>query len=259
MENNKLNHAELADFLNEKVAQYENRAFIDSDPVSIPHLFSTKEDIEVAGLLTATISWGKRSMILKSANELMRMIDHSPHQFVCHASQREIEMLNSFYYRTFQGIDLVAFIISLRRIYAHGGLESLFSPVGSDWNMRKGIARFRHEMVQGMPARTLKHLSDVAKGSSGKRLNMFLRWMVRPTHGGVDFGLWNSIDPSNLMLPLDVHTARVGRALELLKRNQSDWRSVEEITAALRLFDASDPVKYDFALFGLGVFENFGV
>lgn len=258
MGSDSLDAQELSDFLNEKVLQYQTSAFIDSDPVSIPHQFSLREDIEVAGFLTATISWGNRAAILKSAKTLMQMLDYAPHHFVMTASNREIESLQKFYYRTFQGVDVVAFIKALRPIYLDGGMERLFIPPGLDCSLQHGIANFRQHMIGGMPLRTLKHLSDVANGSSGKRLNMFLRWMVRPATGGVDFGLWNQISPRDLFLPLDVHTARVGRALGLLARRQNDWKAVEEITCALRGLDAEDPVKYDFALFGLGVFEKFG-
>lgn len=259
MDNGALDAASLVDFLNEKVEQYQCSAFIDNDPVSIPHLFSSREDIEVSGLLTAVISWGSRVAILKSAHLLMQMLDHSPHQFVMAASDDEIATLQRFYYRTFQGVDLVAFIRALRQVYQQGTMEDLFLPVTPNGCMRDGIARFRNFMIHDMPPRTLKHLSDVAKGSTGKRLNMFLRWMVRPAKGGVDFGLWDKISPASLYLPLDVHTARVGRSLGLLHRKQDDWKAVDEITTTLRHFDASDPVKYDFALFGLGVFEKFGV
>lgn len=250
---------DIAQFLNEKAYQYETSSFIDSDPISIPHRFSERGDIEVAGYLTATISWGKRSMILKSANLLMDMLDNAPYQFVMSASDAEIEMLDKFYYRTFQGVDLVSFIKGLRRVYNAGGMEQLFSSgIRNGGSLRDGIAAFRAVVSEGMAQRTFKHLSDVANGSSGKRFNMFLRWMVRHSAGGVDFGLWNSIPPSALYLPLDVHSARVARSLGLLQRRQNDWKAVAEVTTALRLLDPSDPVKYDFALFGLGVFENFG-
>lgn len=258
MVNDRMNGQVLADFLNEKVLQYQTSAFIDCDPVSIPHQFSRREDIEVAGFLTATISWGNRAAILKSANTLMQMLDYAPHQFVMNASEQEIETLQKFYYRTFNGIDVVSFIRALRPIYREGGMERLFVPSGQGASLRHGIANFRQHMIVQMPTRSLKHLSDVAKGSSGKRLNMFLRWMVRPAQGSVDFGLWQQISPRDLYLPLDVHTARVGRSLGLLTRRQNDWKAVEEITSALRGLDANDPVKYDFALFGLGVFEKFG-
>ena len=259
METDSLPIETMRDFLNEKVEQYQSSAFIDSDPVSIPHRFTQREDIELAGFLTATISWGNRAAILKSAATLMQMLDNAPYQFVMSASAKEIDMLHKFYYRTFQGLDLVAFINALRPIYQNGGMERLFIPPTTGANLRDGIAVFRNQMISQMPPRTLKHLSNVAAGSTGKRLNMFLRWMVRPAAGGVDFGLWTRLSTRDLYLPLDVHTARVGRSLELFSRKQNDWKAVEEITSALRLLDKDDPVKYDFALFGLGVFEKFGV
>ncbi len=258
MEDDSLELEQLRHFLNQKVQQYQSSAFIDSDPVSIPHQFTNREDIEIAAFLTATISWGNRAAILKSANTLMQMLDYSPHQFVLFASNNDIERLQKFYYRTFQGVDVIAFIKALRPIYQNGSMEQLFVPHAPDSSLRDGIANFRTQMMREMPTRTLKHLSDVAAGSAGKRLNMFLRWMVRPANGGVDFGLWTKILPRDLYLPLDVHTARVGRSLQLLTRNQNDWKAVEEITAALRRFDDQDPIKYDFALFGLGVFDKFG-
>jgi uncharacterized protein (TIGR02757 family) len=246
---------QMVDFLNEKARQYEQSAFISDDPISIPHRFSERGDIEVSAFLAAAISWGKRSMIIRSANQMMDMLDHEPYNFVMNASDKEIEMLGSFYYRTFKGVDLVAFVKGLRKVYNQGGLEHFFASGGS--STREGIMAFRSFFIQDMPQRTLKHLSDVGGGSAGKRFNMFLRWMVRPSSNGVDFGIWTKMSPSQLYLPLDVHSARVARSLGLLQRRQNDWKAVAEVTESLRMLDPLDPVKYDFALFGLGIFENF--
>lgn len=238
-------------WLNQKALQYESPDFIEHDPISIPHLFSQREDIEVAGFLTASLSWGKRSLILKAAHQLLKVMSHSPYSFVMQASEKELNELSPFVYRTFNGVDLVAFVRGLRSIYAAGGMEPLFAQ-----GVEPGLIQFRSAFVNQMPSRTLKHVAHVADGSAGKRLNMFLRWMVRSPKRGVDFGLWKSVSPAGLYLPLDVHTGTVGRELGLLHRKQNDWKAVQEITAILQQFDGADPVRYDFALFGIGVNEN---
>lgn len=255
-----LNPTDIKEFLEEKYSLYASPRFVESDPIQIPKRYSRKEDIEISGFLTATLSWGQRPQIIKSSSWLMNSMGDSPFQFIMECSEAEIQSLNRFYYRTFNGVDCVAFISSLKRIYIEqGGLEKLFSEGYALFgNMQGAIAFFRQRfMGNNFPDRTCKHLSNPEAGSAAKRLNMFLRWMVRPADEGVDFGLWNSIPKSALMLPLDVHSGRVARALELLNRKQSDWKAVEEVTGNLRKLDIDDPVKYDFALFGLGVFEKF--
>jgi len=251
--------AELKSFLDEKVEQYNAPSFIPHDPIQIPHRFSLSEDIEIASFLTATIAWGQRVTIINNANRLMAWMDESPADFILHHKPIERSPFDQFVHRTFNGDDAVFFLASLQNIYKnHGGLRQVFVDGFKKGDAGVAISHFR-EVFFGVDhlKRSQKHVSNPAKGSSAKRLNMFLRWMVRKDTKGVDFGLWNKIPTSKLMLPLDVHTGNVSRKLGLLKRKQSDWKSVEELTANLRKFDAEDPIKYDFALFGLGAMEKF--
>jgi uncharacterized protein (TIGR02757 family) len=247
------NRNEIRDLLETKYQQYNTTAFIEKDPVSIPHRFSRKEDIEISGFLAATISWGNRNSILKNASILMDLMDNSPHDFIKGHTARDRKRFNTFVHRTFNGVDCMYFMKALQHIYNHrGGLEGAFSVENGE--LRDRIIAFRKIFFQlPSPSRTGKHVSDPGKKSSAKRICMFLRWMVRKDGHGVDFGIWRSLSPADLMLPLDVHTGNVGRSLGLLTRKQNDWTAVEEITRQLRTFDPSDPVKYDFALFGMGV------
>ncbi len=252
---------ELKAFLDEKYDQYNRTSFIENDPISIPHRFHKKEDIEIVGFLAATIAWGQRITIINNARKLARWMGDSPHDFILHFKPHQLEPFQQFKHRTFNGIDCVFFLQSLQHIYQqHGGLEPAFaqhiSPTHKD--VKLAIAGFRKLFFETThETRSEKHVSNPLKGSSSKRLNMYLRWMVRKDNRGVDFGLWDSISPSQLVCPLDVHTGNVGRKLQLLSRKQNDWRAADELTDALRIMDANDPVKYDFALFGLGVFEGF--
>ena len=250
--------AALREFLESKVLEYETRDFIEADPVSVPHMFSSRGDIEVAGLLSALIAWGNRVAIVSSARRMVELMGCSPYDFVMSASEGEVSALGSFTYRTFQQDDLPGVVRGLRSVYASGpdALERLFVP-GEGETVREGISRFRAAMLPHLSPRTHKHLADTARGAAGKRMNMFLRWMVRPSVRGVDFGLWKSLRPSDLRLPLDVHTGRTARGLGLLRRAQNDWKAVEEVTASLRMLDSADPVRYDFALFSLGIVEGF--
>jgi len=254
-----LNQQDLKSFLDAKVLQYNNLDFIASDPIQIPHQFSKKEDIEIAGFLTATIAWGNRKMIIKNATKLMALMDNSPFDFLINHQQNDLESLNGFVHRTFNTIDLKYFITALHHIYkSFDGLEAAFKPLTDENDMQMAIHRFKHHFFElTHPQRSTKHISDPVKGSAAKRLNMFLRWMVRKDNAGVDFGLWQSISPSKLSCPLDVHSGRVARKLGLLNRKQNDWKAVIELDKNLRLLDPKDPAKYDFALFGLGVFEKF--
>lgn len=249
---------ELKALLDERHDRYNRPSFIEEDPISIPHRFSQKEDIEIAGLLTALLAWGRRDIILRSAADLLRRMDDTPAQFVRGASASELRALDSFVHRTFNGVDAVAMVKGLRAIYKSGGLEQAFSAYSKEDKQAasRGIQHFRNQMIQvrNWPERSAKHLANPAAGSSAKRLNMFLRWMVRSDRRGVDFGLWKGISPSQLICPLDVHTGTVARRLGLLARKQNDWLAAEELTAALRQFDPTDPVKYDFSLFGMGVY-----
>lgn len=246
----------LKEFLEIKENKYNHSGFIELDPISIPHQFTTKQDIEIAGFLSATIAWGNRKSILKSANQLMRWMDHAPYDFIVNHGPKDLIPFEKYIYRTFNGKDCIFFLKALKNIYTNfNGLESVFT-TGYNKNMliKDAISYFRSVFLS-LPheARTTKHIANPLKGSSAKRINMFLRWMVRNDNKGVDFGIWKDIDKSHLMLPLDVHTATVSRKLELLSRKSNDWKAVEELTSALKLFDKNDPVKYDFALFGIGV------
>ncbi|CAN5336450.1 TIGR02757 family protein [soil metagenome] len=267
MKKQTISEKDLIQFLDEKVVQYNRPFFIETDPISIPHKFSRKEDIEIAGFFTATISWGQRPVILRNANILMEIMDHSPFEFVLTSSSNEIKQMNKFVHRTFNSTDAKFFVLALRNIYKnHGGLENIFTNSLNNFipedqlisPMQNAISEFRKIfLLQKHDSRSEKHISDPMKNSSAKRINMFLRWMVRQDKVGVDFGIWKNISPSLLQIPLDLHVGNVARKLGLLKRTQSDWKAVAELTAKLRTFDDKDPVKYDFALFGLGIFEGF--
>ena len=249
----------IRQLLEEKYLKYNTKDFIESDPIYIPHQFSQKENIEIAGFLTATIAWGQRSTIVKNARKLMLMMDNEPYDFIREASESEITGISSFVHRTFSGTDLQFFIRALRHIdLRYGGLHKLFAGTyRNSGDLMTGLIEFRKAFFEiPHPVRTEKHVADISKGASAKRINMFLRWMVRRDDSGVDFGLWDDIPSSALYIPLDVHSGKVARDLGLLSRRQSDWKAVEELTDNLRKFDPSDPVKYDFALFGMGIFEK---
>ncbi|WP_299670837.1 TIGR02757 family protein [uncultured Polaribacter sp.] len=251
--------SELKEFLDEKVILYNNPKFIESDPIQIPHLFSKKEDIEIAGFLTAIISWGNRTMIIRNSLKMMELLDHSPHDFILNHQEKDLKSLENFVHRTFNYIDLQQFIKSLQHIYTnYGGLEKVLLIEDNSKTYQTAIHQFKKLFfeVEHQP-RTQKHISDPLKNSAAKRINMFLRWMVRNDKAGVDFGIWKSHHPANLSCPLDVHSGNVARKLKLLLRKQNDWKAVAELDKNLRNLDKLDPVKYDFALFGLGVFEKF--
>ena len=251
---------ELKSFLDTKYLEYNCEGFIPNDPVSIPHLFEKKEDIEISAFLTATIAWGNRNSILKNSNRLIKEMGFYPHEFIINATERDLLAFENFVHRTFNGADTIFFLQSLQNIYKnHSGLEAVFTEGYSNGQTIYGsLAHFRSIFLEPVhQKRSEKHIANVAQKASCKRLNMFLRWMVRNDNRGVDFGLWRQIPASALMLPLDVHTGNISRKLGLLARKQNDWQAVEEVTQNLRLFDAGDPVKYDFALFGLGVNNDF--
>lgn len=244
----------IKEFLDEYYLRYNAASFIENDPILIPHRFEKKEDIEIAGFLTATIAWGNRKAIIANALKLMTWMDDAPHEFLLNHSVNELKTFDRFVHRTFNGKDCRFFISSLKNLYLnHQGLEAAFSRAEAP-DLKYNIAGFRELFLAPKHlARSDKHVSNPLQKSSAKRLCMFLRWMVRSDRHGVDFGIWKSIPAASLCLPLDVHTGNVSRALGLLQRRQNDWTAVEEITSVLREFDPSDPVKYDFALFGLGV------
>jgi uncharacterized protein (TIGR02757 family) len=251
--------SELKEFLDEKVDLYNHPNFIDSDPIQIPHLYTLKEDIEIAGFLAATIAWGNRKMIINNAKKMMDLMGNSPYDFVMSHNGKDLQRLETFVHRTFNGQDFIGFIKSLQNIYLnHGGLESIFTIHQEKDSMQNAISKFKTIFFEIEHLnRTEKHISDPNKNSSSKRLNMWLRWNCRQDNKGVDLGIWKSVSPSQLSCPLDVHSGNVARKLGLLTRKQNDAKALAELDQNLRALDPNDPVKYDFALFGLGVFEGF--
>lgn len=254
-----MNRFELKQFLDYKSEEYNRPEFIGSDPVQIPHRYNKKEDIEIAGFLTATIAWGQRKIIIKNSLQLMELMDEAPYEFVMNHQEKELKKLENFVHRTFNSTDLIYFVLALRHIYTrHQGLENCFKLHAENHSLQRAIHHFKQVFFElPHPARTEKHVSDPLSGSAAKRINMFLRWMVRKDHRGVDLGIWETLSPSQLSCPLDVHSGKVARKLGLITRSQNDASALMELDANLRLLDPEDPVKYDFALFGLGVFEKF--
>ena len=255
----KLKKEELKEFLDEKVEKYNRTDFIEHDPISIPHRFTCKEDIEISGFLASTISWGNRTMILRNSNRMMNYLDDSPYEFIMNHNDDDLERISTVIHRTFNAADFVYFIKALRHIYKEqNGMESIFNKYRTEDSLQPAIHQFRNMFFELPHAnRTMKHISDPFKGSAAKKINMYLRWMIRNDNKGVDFGIWKSISPSILSCPLDVHSGNVARKLGLLTRKQNDTKAVSELDSNLRELDSDDPVKYDFALFGLGVFEGF--
>jgi uncharacterized protein (TIGR02757 family) len=255
----RLPKAELKEFLDDKVNKYNNINFIESDPISIPHSFSLKEDIEISGFLSATIAWGNRKMIVRNARRMMELMGNSPYDFVMNHEDIHLEKLKGFVHRTFNSGDFEFFIKALQYIYKNkNGLEGIFNENRTNGSLQPAIHNLKNIFFElPHPSRTEKHISDPFKGSAAKKINMYLRWMVRKDNKGVDFGLWNTISPSILSCPLDVHSGTVARKLGLVTRKQNDSKAVSELDVNLRELDIEDPVKYDFALFGLGVFEGF--
>lgn len=251
--------SELKDFLDEKVELYNNPNFIESDPIQIPHQFSLKEDIEISGFLAATIAWGNRKMIINNSKKMIELMGNSPYDFVMNHQEYHLEKLENFVHRTFNGGDFSTFIKALQNIYKnHNGLEAVFAKNQEENSMQKSISEFKKIFFEiEHQDRTQKHVSDPLNNSAAKRINMFLRWMIRNDNKGVDFGIWKTIPTSALSCPLDVHSGNVARKLQLLIRKQNDAKALFELDTNLRLLDKNDPVKYDFALFGLGVFEKF--
>lgn len=252
---------ELKKFLDKKVREYNRPVFIDTDPISIPHGFSKKQDIEIAGFFAAIFSWGNRTTIINKSKELMKLMDNSPYDFCIQHSNNDLKRLLTFKHRTFNATDLLYFIAFFKMHYnKHRSLENAFTR----WMDKKaltvenGLTGFYSYFfsLPEVPERTKKHIASPEKRSSCKRLNMFLRWMVRKDNKGVDFGIWTNISPAQLVCPVDVHVARVAHELKLLHRRQIDWQAALDLTAFLRTLDKTDPVKYDFALFGTGVMEN---
>jgi len=255
-----LSNNDLGKFLEEKYEQYNTYDFVSNDPIQVPHKFSKKEDIEIVAFLSSTIAWGQRKSIIKNANRLASWLDNSPHDFIVNAKDSDFKVFEQFVHRTFNGNDCIFFLKSLQNIYqSHNGLEPLFTKkISEGKGMKEALSYFR-EIFLSVPhlQRSEKHIANTNKNSTAKRLNLFVMWMVRNDRAGVHFNLWKNISTSELFLPLDVHTANVGRKLGLLTRKQNDWKAVVEITESLRKFDPVDPIKFDFALFGLGINEGF--
>ena len=248
--------SELEDFLNHKALQYETPDYLKSDPLGLVHQFTQKEDIEIIALIISTFAWGNRKSIIKSGNNLIEIMDHHPYEFI--KEYQGIHQLPHFVHRTFNRNDLHFFLTAIQNIYKKSSLEESFCMHPEIEGVKGRIVNFRSTMLSvDHEKRTEKHIANPLKNSSCKRINMFLRWMVRDSKCGVDLGIWNSIDTSELYIPLDVHSSRNARKLNLLKRKQNDWKALEELMDNLRSFDPQDPSKYDYALFGLGVFEDF--
>ena len=261
-----MNTGNLEEFLNKKVDEFNQPFFIESDPVSIPHLFSKKQDIEIAGFFAAIFSWGNRTTIIQKTKELMQRMDMSPYEFCKNSVRKDVKRLKGFKHRTFTEDDLFYFVEFFRHHYQTSNtLETAFiknlknaSPAGGNvvGDSLTGFKKYFFSLEH--LKRTEKHISSPVQKSTCKRLNMFLRWMVRKDKSGVDLGIWSKkISPSQLICPIDVHVARVARRFDLLQRKQTDWLAAVELTENLKKFDAKDPVKYDFALFGLGALEKF--
>ena len=249
----------LIDLLEAKSHQYNRSSFIGDDPVAVPHLFTKKENIEIAGFLAATIAWGQRKTIIRNARNLVQRMDGDPHDFILHLREEDLRVFRGFRHRTFNEEDCIFFMRALSNIYRnHGGLAGVFRESYTESrSIKSALIHFRNVFFEPEHAgRTQKHVADPGSNAAAKRLNMFLRWMVRRDSGGVDFGIWDFISMKDLFLPLDIHTGTVARNLGILKRRQNDWKAVEEVTGVLRELDPADPVKYDFALFGMGMYED---
>tara|TARA_B110000259_G_scaffold187913_1_gene243975 strand:+ start:2475 stop:3239 length:765 start_codon:yes stop_codon:yes gene_type:complete len=250
---------ELKEFLDLKANHYQSQDFISADPIQIPHRFTKKEDVEIAGFLAATIAWGNRTSIIKNANKMMKLMDEAPFDFIVNHQTSDLDVFDGFVHRTFNATDLKYFVQAIKNLYVNkGGLEFCITQHVSKMPLQTALHHFKKDFFE-LPheLRTEKHLADPLKGSAAKRINMYLRWMVRPNTSGVDFGLWKSMHPRNLSCPLDVHSGTVARKLGILDRKQNDAKALLELDKQLRIMDSEDPVKYDFALFGLGAFEKF--
>ena len=253
-----MNLTDLKYFLDEKVAYYNTPDFIAEDPISIPHEYSKRQDIEIAGLFSAVFSWGLRKTIIKKCHELFELMDNDPYDFIMNHSSDDLKPFLKFKHRTFNATDTLYFIYWLRWYYGkEESLETAF--IYKDSGMKAALTGFHHLFfsLPEAPHRSRKHISTPERNSACKRLNMYLRWMVRDDDQGVDFGLWKNLKPAHLICPCDLHVDRIARKLKLITRKQTDWRTAIELTENLKKMDPIDPVKYDFALFGLGVIEKF--
>ena len=252
----------LKELLEEKYHQYNTAAFIEDDPIVIPKKFKQLQDIEIAGFIAATLAWGQRPTIISKCNSFISLMDNSPYDFILHHSESDLKVFEKFKHRTFNSTDTLYFIEFFKNHYSkYSSLEDAFlcNLVSEEANIEKGLINFQQYFfsLDSSPQRTRKHVSTPLNNSACKRINMFLRWMVRKDQSGVDFGIWKRIQPSQLICPCDVHVDRIGRKLGLITRKQTDWKTALELTNNLRLYDKDDPVKYDYALFGLGIYEKF--
>lgn len=259
MRRSKFSAAQLKELLDQKVDLYNRPDFIEHDPIVIPHAFSKQQDIEIAGFFAAMLAWGQRVTIIRKCRELMALMDNAPYDFMLNHSENDLKRFLSFKHRTFNPTDTLYFIAFFKNFYkANNSLEAAFKLNPVDLHVEKALTHFQQVFfsLDDFPTRTRKHIATPERKSTCKRLNMYLRWMVRNDNQGVDFGLWKSIQPSQLICPCDLHVIRVARLLKLIKRKQTDWQTALELTSQLRRLDANDPVKYDFALFGLGIEEG---
>ncbi len=250
---------DLKDFLDRKSEQYNQPSFITLDPISIPHAYSRKQDIEIAGLFAATLAWGQRITIVRKCNEFLARMDNDPYRFIMDHTQKDLKLFHDFKHRTFNTTDTLYFISFLKWFYKHhDSLEEAFATDTNAANVQAGLVNFHNLFfsLKDYPTRTRKHVATPDRKSTCKRLNMYLRWMVRNDSRGVDFGIWKKLKPAQLICPCDLHVDRVGRRLKLISRKQTDWLTAIELTKNLALLDRNDPVKYDFALFGLGIEEG---
>lgn len=250
---------ELKAFLDEKVNLYNRAKFIESDPIIIPHAYQKLQDIEIAGLFASVLAWGQRITIIRKCKELLARMDNDPYQFILHHNESDLKSMQEFKHRTFNATDTLYFLAFLKWYYSnHNSLEEAFKVSASDKTVERGLINFQNQFfsLPDYPHRTRKHIATPERKSTCKRLNMYLRWMVRQDNCGVDFGLWKSISPSQLVCPCDLHVDRVARKLKLIKRKATDWQTALELTNNLKKLDADDPIKYDFALFGLGIAEG---
>jgi len=256
---NFLNHSDLKDFLDAKVDQFNCTDFIENDPISLPHQFTTLQDREIIGFWVAMLSWGLRKTIINNGQKLIELMDGAPYDFIKNHQEKDRQRFLNFKHRTFNDVDSLYFLEYFQQYYKNNdSLETAFLAESQNFNLESSLIQFHNQFfdLPDAPKRTRKHVANPAKKSTAKRINMFLRWMVRHDNKGVDFGVWKNIPTSELMIPLDVHVDKVARKLGLLKRKQTDWQSVKELTQNLKKFDPIDPVKYDYALFGIGILEK---
>ena len=253
-----LTKAELRDFLLEKADQYAQRSFVNEDPILIPHKFSDPKDIEISGLIAATLAWGQRKTIISKSEDIMGRMDNAPWEFVSGACKRDLDRFDGFIHRTFKAEDITGLVTALQKLYNdYQSIGSFFSMhIGDERHLGRSFTAFKKYLLDnGLPQRASKHFADPTKGSACKRMVMYSRWMTRTNKEGIDFGIWD-IDPAILSLPLDIHSGRVARSLGLLKRKQSDWKAVLELDSAVRKIAPEDPARLDYALFGLGIYEG---